>query len=258
MTQEHTGTAAFRRARFVQCDLAGATFRDSDLRHVRIASSMVDDLRITGFDGEAGTVSVDDVVVTGFVAAELDRRHPERVQLRAVTSADDHRAMWTALEGLWARTRARAEVLPEELRHRRVEDEWSVVETLRHLVFAIDSWVGHVLRPEPSPYHRLALAPTDWPAEASAAVGLDPAARPTWDEVVRAHAERCAQVRAVLADVTDDDLPQRRSGVLDPGAEPETFTVDHCLRVLLREHCEHRRYAERDLAALEAEAAPTT
>lgn len=30
------------------------------------------------------------------------------------------------------------------------------------------------------------------------------------------------------------------------------WSVAHCLRVVLDEYCEHRRYAERDLGALEA------
>lgn len=128
MAQEYAHTAAFRGARFTESDLNGATFRDCDLRNVRITSSAVDGMHISGFDGRAGTVVVDDVVVTDFVAAELDRRHPERVQLRAMRTADDFRTMWATLEGLWADTLARAELLPEDLRHERVNDEWSLVQ----------------------------------------------------------------------------------------------------------------------------------
>jgi hypothetical protein len=65
-------------------------------------------------------------------------------------------------------------------------------------------------------------------------------------------------VRTVLETLTDDDLAQDRSGVLMPGEEAETVTVEYCLRVVLREHCEHRRYAVRDLAALEARNAALT
>lgn len=30
-------------------------------------------------------------------------------------------------------------------RHERVDDEWSLVETLRHLVFAADVWMGRMI-----------------------------------------------------------------------------------------------------------------
>jgi len=173
MAEEYAHTATFRGARFTESDLNGATFRDCDLRNVRITSSAVDNMHISGFDGRAGTVVVDDVVVTDFVAAELDRRHPERVQLRAMRTADDFRTMWATLEGLWADTLARAEPLPEDLHHERVNDEWSLVETLRHLVFAIDSWVGRVVLGEPAPFHRLALPHTDFPADAPAQIGIE-------------------------------------------------------------------------------------
>jgi hypothetical protein len=64
-------------------------------------------------------------------------------------------------------------------------------------------------------------------------------------------------VRGVLEAVTDAELGQIRRGVLIPGEDEESPSVGHCLRVVLREHCEHRRYAVRDLAVLEARAAST-
>ena len=173
MPEEYRQTRQFRGATFSESDLNGATFRDCDLRNVRITSSWVDDLRVSGFDGKAGTVVVDDVVVTEFVAAELDRRHPERVQLRAVRTADDFRAAWATLEELWSGTVAHAGELPDGLVHERVDGEWSVTETLRHLVFAVDSWVGNLLLAGAAPYHRLGLPPTDMPDEAGALMGLD-------------------------------------------------------------------------------------
>jgi uncharacterized damage-inducible protein DinB len=256
MPEDYHQTRQFHGASFRESDLNGATFRDCDLRNVRIASSWVDDMRITGFDGRAGIVTVDDVVVTEYVTAELDRRHPERVQVRQARTADEVRAAWATLEDLWALTVARAEALPEERRQERVEDEWSVTETLRHLVFAIDSWVGNMLLGEPAAYHRLGLAPTDFSADAARQVGMDVGATPSWREVLDAHAERRAKVRDVLATLRDEDLEQPRTGAMAPGEDPETVTVGHCLRVILNEHCEHRRFAVRDLAVLEAGRAP--
>jgi uncharacterized damage-inducible protein DinB len=258
MAHEYARTATFRGVGFTESDLNGATFRDCDLRNVRITSSAVDNMHISGFDGRAGTVVVDDVVVTDFVAAELDRRHPERVQLRAMRTADDFRTMWATLEGLRADTLARAELLPEDLRHERVNDEWSLVETLRHLVFAIDSWVGRVVLGEPAPFHRLALPHTDFPADAPAQIGIEVDARPSYAEVVAAHDARRDEVRAVVAAMTDDELEQVRTCTAMPGMDNGPFTVGTCLRVVLNEHSAHRRYAVRDLAALEARTSTPT
>jgi uncharacterized protein YjbI with pentapeptide repeats len=146
MTAEQASTfrgATFRRADFADAtfqgaDLSGATFRGCDFSHVRIVGSEITGLRVSGFVGAAGAVVVDDVDVTEFVRSELDRRYPEREQLRDARTADEFRAMWDTVERLWAETLVRAEQLPEAVRHERVDDEWSLVETLRHLTFAVD------------------------------------------------------------------------------------------------------------------------
>jgi len=44
-----------------------------------------------------------------------------------------------------------------ELLHERVDDEWSFVETLRHLVFATDAWVRRAILGQPSPWDPLDL-----------------------------------------------------------------------------------------------------
>lgn len=251
MAAEYTDTDAFRGARFRSVDLAGATFRDCDLTGVRIVASAVADLRVSRHGG-SGRVAVDDVDVTAYVAAELDRRHPERVRLRAMRTADDYRAMWDTLERLWSDTFARAERLPEAARHERVDDEWSFVETLRHLVLAVDVWVGRMIRDEPKPYHRLGLPPTDHPAAGAAELGIDLDARPSYAEVVALYADRRARVREVVAAVTGAGLTEIRTAAPTPEWGVESHPVGECLRVVLEEHCEHRRFAVRDLAVIEA------
>ncbi|WP_319460007.1 DinB family protein [Micromonospora sp. RTP1Z1] len=81
--------------------------------------------------------------------------------------------MWDTVERLWSGIVARAERLPEAARHERVDDEWSVVETLRHLVFAVDTSVGRMVLGEPMPYHRLGLPPTDYPTAGTTELGID-------------------------------------------------------------------------------------
>ena len=146
-------TDAFRGARFTVADLSRARFLDCDLSHVKIVDSWLVDVDVSGY---VNTFLVNGVDVTGFVDAELDRRHPERVQLREMQTADDYRAMWDTIERLWSDTVARAEHLPEPARHERVDDEWSFVETMRHLVYCTDSWASRTVLDEPMPYHRLA------------------------------------------------------------------------------------------------------
>ena len=103
---------------------------------------------------------------------ELDRRHPERVQLRAMRTADDYRAMWDTIERLWPDTVARAGRLPEPALHLRVDDEWSFVETLRHLVFATDAWAGRTILDEPKAFLAWGSYP-DAGADADDAVPAD-------------------------------------------------------------------------------------
>jgi len=249
VTQQFGESDSLRGASFRRADLSGSSFRDCDLAGAKIASCRVDNLRISGFDGRSGTVIVDDVDVTEFVQAELDRRHPERVQLRSVATADDNRAFWSVLERLWAETIEAFRRLAEPARHERVDDEWSFVETLRHLIFAIDTWAGRFIRQEDQPFHPLGLPPTDFPVAEYEALGLDPAASPSFDEVVAEYAHRQATVREILADLTDDQLQETRTAVLPVWGE-ESQPVGECLAVIFNEHCEHRRFAVRDLAVL--------
>ncbi|MBX9245398.1 DinB family protein [Actinotalea ferrariae] len=254
MTEQSTysDTATFRGADFRRADLSGARFRDCNLASVRIASSWVDDLRITGFDGSVGTVHVDDVDVSAYVREELDRRHPERVVVRAARSADELRAAWAELERLWDGTVERAGRLPEAVLHERVDDEWSFVETVRHLVFAVDTWVGRMILGEPAPNDPIGLPPTDMAPAATEALGLDPAAHPTAADALAVHAARRARFREVLGGLRDEKLDTPRSAVLEPPDGVEERTLRECVTTLLREHSEHRRFAVRDLAVLEA------
>lgn len=251
VASEYAETDEFRGATFRRADLGGARFRDCDLTGVTISSCVVDDVRINGFDGRAGKVIVDDVDVTGFVDAELDRRHPERAQLRLIATADDHRAVWDLLDRLWTETISRARQLPEAVRQERVDDEWSFVETLRHLVFGIDLWVGRMILDDEAPFGRLGLPTTDFPAAEAADLGIDLDAAPSFDEIVAEHESRRARVREVLTALTDDQLEQIRTASPTQVWGEISESVAGCLGVVFNEHCEHRRFAARDLTVLE-------
>jgi hypothetical protein len=249
MAAEYAGTDAFRAARFTSADLSGARFRDCDLRQVKIVDSWLVDVNVSGI---VGRFMVNDVDVTAYVEAELDQRHPERVQLRQLQTADDYRAMWGTLERLWSDTVARAERLPEPARHERVDDEWSFVETLRHLVFVTDAWASRTILDEPLPYHRLGLTQPSYPPADATALGIDLAARPSFAEVLDVRADRAALVRRIVNGLTDTELERICTRAPSPGHPEEPRTVGRCLRVVMDEECEHRRYAVRDLTVLEA------
>jgi DinB superfamily/Pentapeptide repeats (8 copies) len=244
------GAGAFRGASFTGADFTGANFRDCDLRRVKITDSWLVDVSLSGL---VGNLVVNDVDVTAFVEGELDRRHPERVQLREKRTADDYRAMWDRIERLWAETVARAGPLPESALHLRVDDEWSFVETLRHLVFATDKWAGYMILNKPMPYHPLGLPQPGYTPADAAALGIDLDVRPSLAEVLKVRSTRMMMVRGIVDGLTDDDLERVCPRLPAPGYPEEARSVGLCLGVVMREECEHRRYAVRDLAALEAD-----
>jgi hypothetical protein len=250
--QVHANTRAFRGASFHNADVNGATFRDCDMRGVRIVSSYVNGLVISGANGRSGPVIVDDIDVSAYVAEQLDRRHPERIRLRDAKSADDLRAVWAELERLWDDTLASAGRLPEATLQERVDGEWSFVETLRHLTFTADTWVRGWLRAEPAPFSRLGVPPTDFGPDEWSAFGLDADARPSAAESIALFADRREQVRSAVTGVTDADLEESRTVPPVQAWGEEAHAVGECLRAVLEEHCEHRRFAERDLATLAA------
>jgi hypothetical protein len=241
--------ADFTDARFHGADFTRATFRSCDLRRIKVVDSWLVDVDVSG---EVGNFIVNDVDVTAFVAAELERRHPERAQLRGIRTADDYRAMWDTIERLWSGTVARARQLPESAVYERIGDEWSFVETLRHLVFATDAWASRTVLDDPLPYHRLGLTQDGYPPADAAAIGIDLAAQPSFDEVLEARADRMAVVRRIVDFVTDDELERLCARPPAPGYPDEPRPVRRCLRVVMNEECEHHRYAVRDLGVLEA------
>jgi len=80
-------------------------------------------------------------------------------------------------------------------------------------------------------------------------LGLDLDARPSYAEVLALQAERRARIRGIVAGVTDSELEQIRTAVPAPAWGMESHSVGGCLRVVMREHSEHRRYAVRYRAA---------
>jgi uncharacterized damage-inducible protein DinB len=247
-------------SRFERADLQGSTFttvllngstiQHSDLNRVTMRGVEIIDSTI---DGEIRNLVINGVDVAPLIEAELDRRHPERSKLRP-TTADGFREAWDVNERLWAATVERARQLAPAQLHESVNDEWSFVQTLRHLAFASESWVGRCLLGDPSPWHPLSL-PWDQ-MQPREGVPQDRDARPSLDEALALRHDAMALVRRVVDDLTDERLGERTKPLVGPGwpDEGETFPVRECLLIVLNEEWHHRMYAERDLAILEERA----
>ncbi|SDP60594.1 DinB superfamily protein [Pedococcus dokdonensis] len=227
--------------------LTGARFRNVAMKGARITGSQVVDVVITG---DVEGLVVNGVDVTEFVEAELTRREPDRVKMRPRTPAQ-FRAAWDILERRWAETFERAGRLDPELLHTRVDDEWSFIETQRHLVFATDSWIRRALLGDPSPWSPLDL-PHDDMGDIPA-VPRDPDARPSLDEVLALRRDRMTTMREVVDGLTDEQLAGRTTPVTEPGyPESRDFLVADVVGCIINEEWQHHQYAIRDLAVLES------
>ena len=218
-------------------DLQRATFRDVDLLGVRISHARLVDVVI---DAEIDRLVINGVDVTTYVN-ERDRWFALRSQLRS-TDAASVRQAWHAFLAAWGSAVERAQGLPDQQRRASVDGEWSLVETVRHLVFAIDKWftvpiLGGAFHPFGMP--NSGSADFGWP-------GVDAAADPTFDAAVAAWQDRSGQ----LLDHLDGIAPEALTAevvVLENGGH----AVHDCIGVVFEEHFQHLRYATRDLDRLE-------
>src|SRR5262245_44385439 len=233
---------------FDQVELSGARFRNVHLEGAEFRGVWADRLVI---DGGFGELIFNEVDVVPLWRAELSRRHPEFAML-APDDADGYRAVWPLLEGPWEQTVARARALPEELLHERVDDEWSFIETLRHMLMVHDAWLRRAVLHESDPFDPLGLPHDEMPDIEG--VPRDPDARPSLDDVLRRREERLAIAREFFAGL-QDELLAGDTTVTGPGyPEAGTYAVTRCLNAVLDEEWWHRRFAERDLSVLETRA----
>ena len=232
----------FEGRHFQRTSFRGATFRGVDLSGVVMRSVDVGGLDLDSHDLALGSLVVNGVDVVPLVEAELDRRFPGR-SLRNAQDVEGLREGWVAVQAAWAETVA---ATPQELRDAHVPDEWSLTQTLRHLVLATDCWLrGGILRIE-QPFHEIGQVFTG-----AEEMGFDTSIfrtdEPSWDEVLAVRAERQQMVTEFLATATPELLAEERS---DPWGFDWTPTVGDCVRVILEEEWAHLRYTRRDLELL--------
>jgi hypothetical protein len=135
-----------------------------------------------------------------------------------------------------------------------VDEEWSFIQTLRHLVFVIDAWVSRTVLGAENHYHPLGLGMEHSAfAVISVDCGLDVQADPTLEEVVDAHASRMAVVRDLLDRLRPEELEQRPASNPSVGFPKDTTlrTTLQCLWTALSEEWWHHLFATRDLEQIE-------
>jgi hypothetical protein len=233
----------FDGATFVRTSFRGATFRSCDVREVTMRSVDLDGLDIDSHDLFFGTLVVNGVDVVPFVEAELNRRFPGR-ELQHAQTPDGLRDGWVAVQAAWETTVAGT---PPELVDAHVDDEWSLAQTLRHLVLATDAWLGGAIIGREQPFHEIGLIFTG-----AAEMGFDMSIfrddEPTYEQILAVRVDRQQQVTDFLATATPELLAEERANPW--GGDEWRPTVGDCVRVILEEEWAHLRYVCRDLALL--------
>ena len=234
----------FNDVRMSTVDLSGAEVRGAVLHGVRLRGTELWDVEISG---GLNNVIVNGVDIAPLVDRELNRRMPERAKMRP-NGVEGFKEASAILGRLWESTIQSARSLPAETLHTRVDGEWSFIETLRHLNFASAAWVGRMILGDSSLWHPLDL-PWD---EAPGWDGIpwDREARPTLDVVLAERRNRQTMVSDVIKSLTDERLASQVSHTEPGWPQFEEFPFKECLLIVLNEQWEHRRYADRDLAAL--------
>jgi hypothetical protein len=248
-----------RGSRFRDVDLSGARFRgvylmDTEFRDVMFGRVKMRGVELMDVDitGEISHLTINGVDVAPLINAELERRHPELATMRPTDPAG-FREAWAVLERLWAETVDRARGMDPALLYASVDGEWSFVETLRHLAFATDAWVRRGILGDPTPWDPLDLPWDEMPD--TPGVPRDREVRPSLDRVLDLRRDRVTGVRDFLDGLTDESLAADTEPVEGPGwPQSCSYPVRECLLVVLNEEWWHRRFAERDLDALEARA----
>jgi hypothetical protein len=217
--------------RYVDEDMEGAEFRECNLNKARLIGVLMQDAEI---DGLVTNLVVNGVEVMEFVEAELDRLEG-----------------WHRLRADWAATVDRMRRAPG-IEHLSVNDEWSAVQTMRHLVFVHDSWFRRCCLGSTDLFTPMGLA-TDFVPEREEQ-GLDLAADPSLDDVLAVRDGQAAELEGWLASVTTEQLEAPAPIPDDRGWPPYARgrSVRECLATVLDEEWAHHGFCVRDLDLIEA------
>lgn len=238
------GRKDFEGATFIKCDFTNATIRFSDVRGMKIRSTDTNGLDIDDHDLFFGKLIVNGVDVVPYVNAELNKQFPGR-ELQSAQTLDGLHEGWVAVQKAWQET---IDETPEEWRDVQVNDEWSLSETLRHLILATNAWLGSAIQRQEHPFHDIGLIFTG-----AAEMGFDMSIfredEPTWEEILQVRAEHQQAVTDFLNGTNEEEIAEERDNPW--GGDDWHPTVGDCIRVILEEEWAHLRYIRRDHAELQ-------
>lgn len=203
----------------------------------------LDGLDIDSHDLLFGRLIVNGVDVVPLVDAELDRQFPGR-ELQKSQTPEGLRLGWTAVQAAW---KVMVAATPRSMVDAHVEDEWSLAETLRHLILATDAWFRRGVLRVHDPFHEIGLAFTG-AGQSGFDMSIFRTEPPSYEEVLEVRADRQRQVTEFLATATLEVLAEERKNPW--GGDDWNPTVGDCIRVILEEEWAHLRYIGRDLARL--------
>ena len=132
----------------------------------------------------------------------------------------------------------------EDERQQRVDDEWSAVESLRHLVLVIDLWLSKAILEEHDPFDPIALPPSFMPPKLFPDSSIDPDARPSFDQACAVLQVRMTSLQSYVDELTPDELARP--------IEAHAGTVGGAFDVIFTEFAAHDYCINRDLNHIEA------
>jgi hypothetical protein len=166
---------------------------------------------------------------------------PPPPQLPPVPDVDVARESVESVTERLEGTMLRASSFAEDERQRRVGDEWSTVESLRHLVLVLDLWLSRNIRGEQDPFHPMGL-PTSFMPPKLPGTSIDPDARPTFEEACEVLRGRLADLRGYIDTLTREELNRP--------IEAHVGTVAGAMAVIFNELTAHDRFINRDLDSI--------
>ncbi len=161
---------------------------------------------------------------------------------RAPADVDAAHASIAGVKHLLETTIERSSSFTADERSQRVDDEWSTIESLRHITFVIDVWLGRTLKGEEDPFHPIGIPPHFVPRVLPGS-SIDADADPTFEETCDVLRGRLETLAAFCQALTPDELARPIGGHAE--------TVAGGLGVIFDELHAHNFFINRDLDKLE-------
>jgi hypothetical protein len=224
------------KARFENVNLSGASIRNANLENFTISDAYIKGMTVFGFDIEK------------LISDALDRQDPERVRLR-MTDPYDPECVRSVMQRLDEVRKSFCQMLlaadPLLLSTRPSPQEWSVVEIVRHLLYAEDLYLNRRILGNQVPWNPMGLLPDFVKGDpAYAGVGSQP------KEDIRELLEAWEGIHAQTMDFVNSATAERlREPIRDLGyGEGKAGDV---LNGMAHHDLEHIRQAEETFKSLQ-------